>query len=56
MISKVVNRMKQYPFRADGNQNDLDLMTEIEGCCFTVEYETHGGTRRVMTAYYDSAE
>ena len=52
-ITKVVNRMKQYPFVPEGNQNDLDKLLEIDGCSFTVEYETPSGTRRVLPAYYD---
>lgn len=55
-ITKVVNRMKRYPFSSEGDLNDLDKLLEIDGCCFTVEYETPGGTRRVMTAYYDRQE
>ncbi len=58
-IRRVVNHMKHYPFAGSFDNNRAartDKMMEIDGCCFSVAYETPGGTMRTMTAYYDSAE
>ncbi len=51
--------MKKYPFAGTFDNvraNRVDKMTEIDGCRFSVDYETPGGTRRVMIAYYDRTE
>lgn len=52
VISKVVKRMKQFPFDPSGVEGH-DKMIEFEGCCFSVDYETPGGTPRTLVAYYD---
>jgi len=57
-IRRVVKKIKQFPM-ADPTkvQNAQGKVYEIEGCCFSVDYdrdEDHAG--RTATAYYDSAE
>lgn len=53
VITKVVNQMKQYPFDPDGRSlGHVPKMVDQEGCCFSVDYTTPGGTDRTLVAYY----
>lgn len=57
VISKVVNSMKKYPFDPAGRSlGHVSKMVDNEGCCFSVDYETPGGTPRTLVAYYDRIE
>ena len=44
VIARVAKRMRQLP---------PSQLVEDEGCCFSVTYETPGGSLRTLVAYYD---